>query len=835
MKYKRKPWLAKAIIKAIIAALVPVAGLIAAHINSVYKLFMPWIWLAYGLSVVFSFVYEFIASEKTKQESPHTSCTIDRSLSIGGNANRSNVNTGDNNQQINADNNQGIVAGRDVNLYLVSTDIPLSSFHQLPPAPRDFTGRVVEKDELLEKAKSGGVTICGLKGEGGVGKTALALVIAHELAGQYPDGQLYIDLKGVDKQPITTREAMSHFIRSWHPDAKLPDDEVELKNVYLSVLHDKKAILLLDNAKDAEQVMPLLPPKSCLAIVTSRQHFELPGWHCKRLDMLLPEDARNLVLKIAPRIGDRADDLAKVCGYLPLALRLAASALASRADLTPAEYMDRLNDAKARLELIDASLSLSYDLLTPDQQRVWRILGVFQSSFDVKAAAAVWEIDEKTARDTLGELYLRSMLEIESEGRYKLHDLSRVYALSKLDSTELSSAECLHAQYYVFLARITNQLYNQGGESVIKGLALFDFERVNIEAGQKWSAERAPSDNLAADICIGYALAAADILILRLYPEERLRWFSSALEAAQHLKNEQYASAILENMGLAYTRLGKYNRAIECHEQSLAIEHKLGNRLGEGKSLGNLGNAYFSLGDYYRAIEFFEQSLAIMREIGDRRGEGYALGNLGNAYYALSDYRALDFYEQSLDIAREIGDRVSEGNALGGLGNVFFALHKYDRAVEFHEQKLAISREIGDRVNESISLGNLGNAYCALGKYDQAIEFHMQSLAIKRELNDRKGEGTTLGNLGILYNSLGEYDRSIEFYSKSLTILQEIGDRMGESTAFWNISIVLHKLGKLKQAIVNAKSALEIFEQIKSPYADIVRAKIAEWESRSER
>ncbi|MCX6376597.1 MAG: hypothetical protein NTU88_11290 [Armatimonadetes bacterium] len=165
--------------------------------------------------------------------------------------------------------------------------------------------------------------------------------LAEQLAPRYPDAQLYLDLKGVSPQPMTPAEAMAHVIRAWDMTANLPECEMDLRAMYRSVLHRRRALLLLDNAADADQVLPLLPPESCLALITSRQHFELPGCYTRCLGMMPRGDARKLVLKIAPRVGDQADDLARLCGYLPLALRLAASTLTSRADLSPASYMKR--------------------------------------------------------------------------------------------------------------------------------------------------------------------------------------------------------------------------------------------------------------------------------------------------------------------------------------------------------------------------------------------------------------------------------------------------------------------------------------------------------------
>jgi hypothetical protein len=215
----------------------------------------------------------------------------------------------------------------------------LNALHQLPAPPADFTGRADELNELLQAVKTGGVTISGLQGLGGVGKTALALKLAEQLKPDYPDAQFYLDLKGVSAQPLTPRDAMAYIVHAYHPTAQLSEKDEELAALYRSLLDGKHALLLMDNARDAEQVAPLIPPSGCLLLVTSRKHFTLPGLVEKNLDKLPPTDARDLLLRIASRLKkektDQVDELASLCGYLPLALRAVASALQAKRTLTP--------------------------------------------------------------------------------------------------------------------------------------------------------------------------------------------------------------------------------------------------------------------------------------------------------------------------------------------------------------------------------------------------------------------------------------------------------------------------------------------------------------------
>ena len=683
----------------------------------------------------------------------------------------------------------------------------LKPLFQLPRPPADFTGRESELAELRAAVETGGVTISGLQGQGGVGKTALALTLAGEIAPRYPDAQIFVDLKGVSEKPLTPGEAMAHVIRAFHPDpeAKLPESEADLGGIYRNLLYGKRVLLLMDNARDAAQVRPLIPPQSCLLLVTSRQHFHLPGLKPKTLDVLPSAEAKQLLLTIAPRIDAEAEAIAKLCGYLPLALRLAASALAARVDLAPAEYARRLVSERLKLlgakdkskdESVEASINLSYGLLGQETQLRWRTLGVFPDTFDALAAATVWGMEEDGAQDAagdnLGELIQYSLLEWNDKTeRYRLHDLMRDFARARLTLSERDAAARRHARHYKGVLTQADDLFLKG--HILRGLALFDLEWTNIQAGQAWAVAaiaRAPDDPQVAGLCNSYPRAGVYCLDLRLHTRHRIRWFEEGLAAARRLKD----------------------------------------RPAEASHLGNLGTAYHSLGETHRAIEFYQQQLRITREIGDRYGDGKALGNLGLGYAALGETRrAIEYYHQSFLILREIGDRRSEGASLGNLGLGYAALGETRRAIEFFEQHLAIAREIGDRRGEGAVLNNLGLVYGDLGETRPAVEYFERSLAIQREIGDRRGEGKTLGNLGLAYFLLGETRRAIEFHEQQLRISREIGDRRGEGHALFNKSRALDNLAQRKVAIVHAEAALQIFEQIEDPNAAQVKRQLDQW------
>ncbi len=266
----------------------------------------------------------------------------------------------------------GDIVGRDK---IVQAAEPLAQyFHQLPAAPSDFVGRAAEQQELLNMIERGAV-ITGLRGLGGIGKTALGLVIAHQLTARYPDAQFFLDLRGAGDNPVTPLEALTHVVRAYYPTSKLPDNLEDMQALYRSELQGKRALVFFDNAKDAQQVLPLVPPASCLLLITSREHFTLPGLKAKDLNVLPRDQARELLIGIAPHLdgaglsreaakdllpltneiprpygtrndtpGDEtvlvADLLAQLCGCLPQALR--ASACSASASIRRATSTWRL-------------------------------------------------------------------------------------------------------------------------------------------------------------------------------------------------------------------------------------------------------------------------------------------------------------------------------------------------------------------------------------------------------------------------------------------------------------------------------------------------------------
>ncbi len=752
-------------------------------------------------------------------------------------------------------------------------ETPAAPVQQLPPPLPEFAGRAFELAELLAARGNHEIKILGLQGLGGVGKTTLALKLAHQIASHYPDAQIFVDLKGASSQPLSIAEAQSHVIRAFLPAARLPENEAELGQMYNAVLYGKRALLLLDNAVNAQQLSPLLPPETCLLIVTSRQHISLPQMFTSRLEALPPSEAREMLHRLLPNIGYGAEAVAELCGHLPLALRLAASALTLHPDMGVGNYIEHLHriQQEGTRRPVETVLRLSYELLVPGLRKLWRTLATFPDSFDIPAAAAIWQINPARAENALQRLMAYSLVERNrATGRFRLHDLMMRFAETCLHEDERAVASYRHATHFQSVLHEADALYEQGGVFLKQGLELVDREWHNLQAAQVWAASHLETDRMACELCNSFPDAGRFVLDLRQHPRERIRWSETALAAAQQLKRRKAAARHMITLGDSYADLSEIQHAIDCYQQALEITRASNDPRGQAAALIGLGTAHYLGGGLNRAREFQEAALQLAQELGDHRLAGNAQGSLGLTYYSLGNARkASDLLERQLVTARELGDRRSESNALGGLGLSHYALGNAQRAIELFDKQLHITREIGDRRGEASALSNMGSAFASLTQYRQARTCHEQALAIARETGDRRTEANALGGLGLALYHEGNLSRAIELFERQLAIESEIGDRRGEALALinlgeaytasceaqraidllrrafnltsqtgdiagqahaiFNLSLALDQIGERKQAIAQAEAALELFQTAEHPHLKVVREKLTDW------
>jgi tetratricopeptide (TPR) repeat protein len=777
--------------------------------------------------------------------------------------------------QQNEDHNESPAGETHITEDLTANPAALKShLSQLPPPLPEFTGRSAELSALAAAQINPQYKILGLQGSGGVGKTTLAVKLAHQLTQHYPDAQIYIDLKGASATPLQAPEALAQIIRAFMPTVRLPESEPELMHMYQSVLEGKGALLLFDNAADTEQVAPLLPPASCLSIITSRQQIELPAMFTSRLNGLPGPEARELLHRIVPRVGDQADQISELCGRMPLALRVAASTLTLHPELSFDNYIRRLEilqEGERGAEPIDAVLQVTYQLLEAGLQRLWRLLAVFPDSFDINAAASVWRINPARAADALDYLMFYSLIDRNrTTGRFRLHDVMLHFSSLWLTEEENGIAQYLHSAHYQSVLHEADALYEQGGQALKQGLTLLDLEWHNIQAGQSWAAANSDKNRAACELCATYPVAGRYVRGLRQHPRERIRWSESALNAARILQRRKAMGRHLIALGDSYIDLTDAHNAIDCYEQALELArntadyrgeadalsglgmaHYLGGRLNQARefhltaleigrsindqrseaiSLGNLGLTYYAQGEARKAMALFDQQLIIARETGDRHNESIALGGLGMAHNALGNPEgAITLLNQQLKIAREIGDRRGELNALCQLGSAHASLHNNPEAVAFHEQALAVAREIGDRRNETNALGGLGVHYYHRGNLEVALQYFEQQLNLATETGDRRGKSLAQLSLGEAYIVRGNAKRAIELLQQAFGITSEMGDIRGQSKSLYQLALALDKYGDRRQAVAQARTALELFEAAEDPLAEMVRKQLAEW------
>jgi nucleoside phosphorylase/tetratricopeptide (TPR) repeat protein len=662
----------------------------------------------------------------------------------------------------------------------------ITALHQLPSPYRDFTGREAELAELMTKAETDGTTIFGLQGLGGVGKTALALVFAERLKQRYPDAQFYLDLKGADKQPLSTNAVFAHVIHAYQPLAKLPTSGAELRGLYLSMLDGQRALLLMDNVADKTQVESLVPPSSCFLLITSRQHFAMPGLFAKDLNTLPLDDACDLLLKISPRIGGQAGVLAKLCGYLPLALRLAGSALAERRTLTLEGYVQRLANTQTRLELVEASLSLSYDLLSEELQRAWRVLAVFRDTFDLAATAAVWSIEGNLAQDRLDELIRYSLVEWnEIDGHAHLHDLVRLFAEKHLKEDERRVAHQRAGRYYD-RAESPRFLFE----------ALFHFQR----SGEHDKAAELAMRNTAALIGVGrmedLRLLLEGFNIEQLGPESTAainislgQVYTLLEEASAQSKFEQAISQAValppspakhELLARAHRGMGELfehqspGDALDYFQRGL---HELGGSTAslEADIYIKMSGIQIDQGDYLAAQESIEQGLRLL-PASPSQLRAAALLNQSDVYYKLGDAeKGQQIALQSLKISEQLHD---DWMILKLKINMAFRTEiagDWSQAVTIYQEALELAQRLGDVRHLIVLRINLGLLHTNMGDYAAAKGYLQQGLESARQ-HDLKGHlVNVLCNLADLDLRQGQWQTALPALREAEPLAKEIG------------------------------------------------------------
>lgn len=666
---------------------------------------------------------------------------------------------------------------------------------QLPAPPADFVGRKAETQRLVDAVKQNGVTVLGVRGIGGIGKTALALAVADTLAADYPVGQIYLDLKGAQHKgdipgvrPLTRVEAMDHVIRSFNPTVTAAKTNAEREGFYRTILNGKRILLLMDNALNVQQVESLIPPAGCLMIVTAREHFTLPGIFVEDLPPLSRQDARQLLLKIAPKIGTHADELGRLCGYLPEALRTAASALASASNLDPAEFLARMNSARRRLNLtgVELSLATSAELLSDKLKERWYQLGAFPGTFDEFAASAVWRTSNVDGKNTLSSLLRSSLVEHDSKhNRYYLHDLVNDFVSSRCSQAALRLGQFRHSKYYADILAASDQLYKFSDGGVSVALELFDMEKANIESGQRWAADHMTETEDSAQLCLRYADASIKVTPLRLTNIQQTAWLTAGADSVKFLSRPRPGRrAVFES---------------------------------EVRILDALADAHLKRGELVKADGLLRRSFerredlhAVMFGVADTSGFGDLLRVSGKKTKALKyHWECMSYIQIAKDFPlgvfpfRNQEDIIrAECRARGSLSDDFLALKRGEDAIDSFQEQLRLAETIGDRRMEMRASGRLGAAYKLLREYDHAIQVQKRSLTIAEELRDMEGQADAFFNLATTKYALGDRSSAIEFGQTASAVYGQI-----DSPLIYDVQSALQKwIGNFGKNAKNTKT-----------------------------
>jgi DNA-binding SARP family transcriptional activator len=653
---------------------------------------------------------------------------------------------------------------------------------QLPMDVADFTGRDDQIRHLVgllsgtgDDGDSGAVRIALVAGSGGLGKTSLAVHAAHRVRASFPDGQLFVDLLGATAHPLAAGDVLARFLRDLGIDGRqIPIDEDERAARYRTSLAGRRVLVVLDNARDAAQVRPLLPgTASCAVLVTTRGRMpDLASTRLVDLDVLDDDDALTLFTRIVgdQRAADEPEATAELllaCVGLPLAIRICAARLASRSGWTIRDLASRLRDTRRRLDEmrvgdleVRASFQVSFaslpasahpDGITPAD--AFRMLGLWPGpSISSAAAAALFGTPESRAIDALETLVDAHLLESTAPDRYKFHDLLRVY------SSERAMADLSGPARDAAIGRLLTW-YVRTADAAATAVAPHRYNMA-LEPG---GADPAPLSFAAADDALSW------------YDGERANVVAATRQAAASGRHD-IAWRLPAPLFIVFESRYNWADLITTHRIALDSARRAANRQGEAWVLNSLGVALGITGDS-EGIDCLEQALSIRREIGDRKGEAQAANNLADTYQRLGrPGEALDPLWRALDLNRDVGYRYGEGVALVNLGDVLLQLDRADEAIDCLQQARRTFAEIEDADGAGFALYCLGRSYLSLGRDADAMNCLRQSLTSHQAAGNRLRQAVTLRLLGRAQarNDLAAQAR--ESWAQAAAIFDDLGD-----------------------------------------------------------
>ncbi|MDQ7905369.1 tetratricopeptide repeat protein [Phytohabitans sp. ZYX-F-186] len=721
---------------------------------------------------------------------------------------------------------------------------------QLPAPPPMFTGRIREVATLDRSHDASTVVISAIDGMAGIGKTALAVHLAHRIADRYPDGQLFVDLHGhtPGMAPREPAQALDHLLRALGvPGPQIPANLEDRAALYRTRLADRRMLVLLDDAATEAQVAPLLPGSAgCLVLITSRRRLAgLDRTQTLTLDTLPAPDAADLFVQTAGdgRLGheppDLVAELVELCGRLPLAIRIAAARLRSHPAWPLVHLVRRLRDQRSRLgELeagqrsVTATLDLSYQHLTPHQQHAYRRLGMHPGpDIDVYATAALLDSTLPHAGRMLDQLLEVHLLQELRPGRYRFHDLIRAHAARTaardqtrparhaasnrlLDYYRHTAALAVDAAYpYEREHRPEVPPASTPGPDVHDppaALVWLDNELTNLLAVAAYTAEYRQSEHvLHLSTILHWHLRSRGLY----HDAETLH--HQALTTARATGDHAGELDARAYLGQIHRLLGRFTQATDHLEQALRIARVTDRHAGVLEALTGLGHIHWRQGRYSQAADYYQQALRIARDTDHRSGELEALTGLGRLHWMQGQpAQAADHFGQALRIARATGHRLGELNALTGLGHVHQRQGRYSQAADHFQEALRVAWTTGQRVGELSALTGLSQVQRRQRRHEQATQSYLQLLDLARKAGDRNYEFEARQGLGRLSHTTGDPEAAIAHHQQALVLANELGQPVDQARAHDGLAHAHHTRGRHEQAHEHWQNALDILTDI---------------------
>ena len=770
------------------------------------------------------------------------------------------------------------------------------------PSPRgiprdnpDFTGRAAElamlSSWLGSDSAQSTVPVVVISGMAGVGKSTLAVHAAHSLRERYPD-QLHLTLHGHDAHggPLEPTAALGTLLRMLGVhDGAIPADIEDRAALWRLMLNGRRALIMLDDALDADQVLPLLPgaPGSLVLVTTRRRTLSLPGMLSLSLAPMPHLDASALFTRTAD-IGEVADQSAvsrvlRLCGYVPLEIQLAGSRLRGHPAWSVSDLASRLGDMRSGDRNMTAALALSHRYLMAHQQQLFRWLTMDPGdSFSVHAAAAMAaDPSPATTEHTLETLFDYHLIEEPVSGRFTFHDLVREYAATLADpEPEQRLAMGRLLDYYVCLADQADRVAHPFGRRIpvprdmitppalpplstrSECMARLETDRTNLlgiaryAAVEGWPVHAGLLAHLLGGFLDAWGEWADAIHLHRLavaawrttgntageatalvdlafilgrtgQQAEAAECARAALAAARSAADRGCEAAALDTLGVILSVSARYAEALACHDQAIPIWRDLGDRHGEADSLNRSGMPAVRLGKHPDAVRRAELALAIYRELGDLQGETRALNNLGGMQQDAHCYdEALGSYQQAMATFREIGDRQGEAAGLSNIGDICQISGHHEDAIRNYRTALDIFRDIGDRRSEAETLNGMAAAFTGAGDNQAALGNYEKALVLGSELAERHTQAVSHLGIGAVHLMMGQWDSAADDYRIGLKLSQEIADPVQEGQALDGLGWAVLDTKGATEAREYWQSALTIFETVGSPEADDIRARL---------